>query len=259
MEKIIKNYLKKSHYFQEDNKKSQIVLHHTVSTGWKSPFKWWSRIGNHVCTAYIIDKDGSIYECFNPKYWAYHTGLGSKFDKYNIGIEIVNEGHLNCIDEDKGKFKWFDGKYKYKYKIGGEPVKLTKKWRGYNYFAKYTENQIKSTFELVNKLCNDFNIEKMIAPKHIFNKNFKNFKGIISHANVSKIKTDISPLFPIEKLDEYLEEHKVSIPNLEDPTLIISDLKKENTLTKYHLKVKKTNWIKSLVDIIFNFFIIKKK
>jgi N-acetyl-anhydromuramyl-L-alanine amidase AmpD len=230
VKQIIKNYLKKVNYFQEEYKKTQIVLHHTETTGWRSPFKWWSRKGNHVATAYIIDKDGTIIECFDPKHWAYNTGLGAKYDKHNIGIELVNEGYLRCTNEDEGRFK-YRGKYNYKYKIGFSPKVLTEEWRGHKYFAKYTTEQIKSTFELVKKLCNDFDIRTFIAPKHIYNEQLRNFRGIITHANVKQNKTDISPAFPIEGLDGYLEFGK-----------------------KKKIEIPKVNWFESLINLIFSFF-----
>jgi hypothetical protein len=69
-------------------------LHHTVSSTMQSAWNWWNETEDHIATAFIIDKNGIIYRCFDEKYWAYHTGTGAHYDKHSIGIELVNEGSL---------------------------------------------------------------------------------------------------------------------------------------------------------------------
>ncbi|MFH0733240.1 MAG: peptidoglycan recognition family protein [bacterium] len=174
--------------------KTLIVLHHTVSSTESSVYNWWCNDGQKVGVAYVVDKNGSIYEYFGPKYWSYHLGgkIEKKYNINSIGIEIVNEGVLKKIDE---KFFWFAGKNKY----SGGVFKF--KWRNEEYWAEYPTKQIEAVVELVKYLTAKFNIPKNVYTKYDYNsKLLTTFKGIISHCNVRANKTDISPAFNLEYL-----------------------------------------------------------
>lgn len=43
---------------------------------------------------YIIDRDGTIKEIIDPKYWVYHCSIG-KMDAGTIGIELMNPSSAN--------------------------------------------------------------------------------------------------------------------------------------------------------------------
>lgn len=78
--------------------KKQLYLHHTVGGSALSTFQYWEGKDNRVGTAFLIERDGTIYEVFSPHYWAWHLGLktGSNTvaNKQSIGIEIASEGML---------------------------------------------------------------------------------------------------------------------------------------------------------------------
>jgi len=207
--KFIKDYLPDTEYYKTEYLKEQIYLHHTVSSSAASVMNWWRQDGIHVATAYIVDKDGTIYETFNPKYWSYHLGLkgtGGKIDKKSIGIEIVNEGWLTKKDST---FYWFDGAAIYR----GPVHELENEWRDQIYFAAYTPEQIKSTAILTKILAYNMNIPFNFIGNLSYDRNLAyNFTGILSHCNVRKDKTDISPAFPMLEFIEnvtYLENNPV--------------------------------------------------
>ncbi|NJO59692.1 MAG: hypothetical protein HC836_15715 [Richelia sp. RM2_1_2] len=100
-------------FYPEAFAKKNIVLHHTagwvVQKGTKDKASmnhvaWWNSRNNEisdtqgrVSTAFSIDYHGNIYQHFDPKFWAYHLGLGrakNYLDKQSIGIEITNEGYM---------------------------------------------------------------------------------------------------------------------------------------------------------------------
>src|SRR5213082_1851366 len=83
-------------YFNAPQAKDLIVLHHTVGGSAKSTFDYWRTDPQHIGTAYIVERDGTIFEVFPPECWAYHLGLKttSSVDKRSIGIEIAYEGAL---------------------------------------------------------------------------------------------------------------------------------------------------------------------
>lgn len=201
---IIKKYLPDKEYSKTEydinglTEKRLIVLHHTVSKSEKGVYEWWCNDGKKVATAYVVDKDGSIYEYFDPKYWSYH--LGGKANKnnniYSIGVEIANEGALTKVGDE---YFWFNGKNKYFGDV------YEQEWRGIKYWAAYPLKQVLAVCELVNYLCQKFNIPKQVYNKYDFNFNLlDNYKGIISHCNVRQDKTDISVAFNLNFLQEYL-------------------------------------------------------
>ncbi|MBC8388178.1 MAG: hypothetical protein ISS28_01195 [Candidatus Cloacimonetes bacterium] len=78
-----------------------------------------------------------------------------------------------------------------------------------------------------------------MAPDLEFNNLYLEYNGIITHANIKDTKTDVSPLFPLKKLEEYLQVIPTTIATPKDE-------KKENM---------------SFITIILNLFItlFKKK
>ena len=195
--KFIKNYLPKTEYYSREHKKEQIYLHHTVSRTAASARNWWVQDGIHVATAYIVDKDGTIYENFDPKYWSYHLKVGKDIEKKSIGIEIVNEGWLT---EKHGTYYWFDGTAIYRDQV----ITLEEEWRDQLYFAAYTKEQVKSAAILTKFLTYNFDIPLNFIGNLNYDKDTKNnFKGILSHCNVRENKTDISPAFPMKEFMEH--------------------------------------------------------
>lgn len=186
-------------YYPEQVPKTQIVLHHTVSSNEKSPIDWWKKTPERVATAFVVAKNGVISQIYDPAQWGYHLGKGSttQQNKNSIGIEIVNEGG---ITEKNGKFFWLDGKAKYPGKVFDNQTA----YRGFRYFAEYTDEQYQATASLSKMLCEMFSIPKDTLTQYDFNKNFFNHKGILSHRNLRPDKTDVSPAWDFHKFEELL-------------------------------------------------------
>ena len=203
--KISKKFqLPDTQYFKTIEYKDLIVLHHTVGGTVESTFRWWQQTRERVGTAYVIEKNGTVYEFFNPQSWAFHTGVkgdcnqNNKFEKRSIGIELVSEGGLI---EYKGKFYCFDriSKYsRFKDKVFDNEIV----WREqYRYFSAYTEEQIESLSLLLNQLFESFYIPRFtLADYFSFNPDFGLFTGIVGHHQIRKDKTDLHPGFPWEKI-----------------------------------------------------------
>jgi N-acetyl-anhydromuramyl-L-alanine amidase AmpD len=180
------------------NEKTGICLHHTVGGTARSSFNWWLNDNRMVGTAYLIARDGKIHEVFEPKKWAWQFGLKwerekkIKFEKRFIGIEIASEGGLTEID---GKLYCFDVVSDRTLKNPDEVFDYKKPYRGYQYFDKYEPAQIDSVINLVNHLCDKFNIERKIPKDFLayYGEKLENFNGIIGHVNVRKDKSDPLP------------------------------------------------------------------
>jgi len=86
--------LPEGQYVHQRHKKSLIVLHHTAGADAESTFRWWLTDPKRIGTAYIVARDGRIFEVFPPEYWAFHLGVKGQrqLDRRSIGIELANAG-----------------------------------------------------------------------------------------------------------------------------------------------------------------------
>lgn len=195
-----------SQFFQESYPKWQIYVHHTVGGSAESSFNYWMKKPDRVGTAYLIDRDGTIFEVFDPRYWCHHLGLTHKrnteLNQRSIGIEIASEGALQK-DKD-GILRAFDGRAVFR----DRAVSLKAPWRGYSHFDLYEDAQEKSLRILVKHLCEQFSVPKRCVEQKestLFDEKFFDFNGILGHCNVRTDKTDPHPLFRYDQLQAYLD------------------------------------------------------
>jgi N-acetyl-anhydromuramyl-L-alanine amidase AmpD len=194
--------LPQSEYFNAPQKKDLIILHHTVGGSAKSTFDYWRTDPEHIGTAYIIERDGTIYEVFPPECWAYHLGLKigpmGVVDKRSIGIEIASEGALL---EREGKYYAF-GRMTEQTAFTGAVFDNKTVWRDYRYFAQYTPAAIASACQLVDKLLTQFSIPRQTP----LNRTecdlaaYRHYKGVLTHCQLRSDKTDVHPGFAWDQL-----------------------------------------------------------
>ena len=190
----------KDQFFEEQSEKKQIYLHHTAGNGnAEGVARFWNSNDSRIATAFVIGENGTIVQCFSSKHWAWHLGIdaedftkmGAKYQNLNkcsVGIEVCNWGMLK---EKDGKF------YNY---VGGvvNPSYVTtleQPYKGYLHWYKYTDAQIESLRQLVEYLCETYNIPKDYR-EEIFGLDkaaFNGERGIFTHNSVRKDKADIYP------------------------------------------------------------------
>jgi len=182
--KISKIPLKDNQYYQSVYPKKHIFLHHTAGGSAASSVAHWASNPDHIATPYIIDRDGTIYECFSPQFWAYHLGVkgNGQIEKSSIGIEICSYGGLK---DDKT----------YTGKIIPKDKQAKCDFRGYQYWEAYTPEQIAALKLLLPYLLDRFKITPQIDRKDFWE--YKNPStlppGIYSHTTVRKDKIDVFP------------------------------------------------------------------
>jgi hypothetical protein len=185
-------------YFPTGGTKTGISLHHTVGGFAASTVDWWKRDGQMVGVAFIIDRDGTIYQVFDPKAWAYQFGLKwgdpdrVNFEKRFIGIEIASEG---ALIESGGNLYSFGVVSSKTLKPQSEAFDYGQLYRGFRYFDKYEAAQIDSVVQLVDSLLTTYNIERNIPKNYIgyYGQNLKDFRGVLGHVNVREDKSDPMP------------------------------------------------------------------
>lgn len=195
--------LKPNEYYQQAFKKDLIVLHFTAGGTAAGAVNWWSsdRGASKVATAYIVDLDGTVYQTFAPKFWAFHLGTSSaKLERRSIGIEIVNWGPLRLDRTDRTKLNswpraWlnpfcrFEERDRYVHKL----------WRGEQFWMAYPQAQAASVRDLVATLTRDFSIPTQLPPTsklmEFDSSFFASFCGVAAHHNFRIDKTDVGPAF----------------------------------------------------------------
>jgi peptidoglycan hydrolase-like protein with peptidoglycan-binding domain len=218
-------------YIKKQSPKDTIWLHHTAGGsrpdwtigGWEKDYikdKDGNPIldskGNlqplRVATHFVIGRsssssdekvwDGKIVKAFDDRYWAYHLGISKNSEILNsrsISIELCNYGPLT-ISKD-GRFL----NYVNREVAEKDVVKLSKPFRGYTYWEKYTDKQLDSLSKLITYLQNRWNIE---IERGIYNEDWFNYDdkwfipgGLRSHTQVRRDKFD---LFPQKELIQML-------------------------------------------------------
>jgi N-acetyl-anhydromuramyl-L-alanine amidase AmpD len=200
--------LPESQYFTAHFPKDLIVLHFTAGQTARSAFDSWINSPMEVATAYLVDTDGSVYETFNPKCWAYHLGIqgaasaNHKHDKRSIGIEIANVGPLKEVN---GNLNWWPKDFGAKWCTKQETSKyVARAYRGFSFYAAYPDAQLDSVSKLVRHLCAEYQIPFQLPPaakRAEFDMgHFAGFSGVASHQNFRKDKFDVGPAFDWSRL-----------------------------------------------------------
>jgi len=200
IQKIVQHRLSKDQFFEEQSEKKQIYLHHTAGNGnAEGVARFWNSNDSRIATAFVIGENGTIVQCFSSKHWAWHLGIdaedftkmGAKYQNLNkcsVGIEVCNWGPLK---EKNGKF------YNYVNAVVNPSYVTTLEapYKGYLHWYRYTDAQIEATRQLVEYLCETYNIPKdyreeiWSLDKYAFNGE----RGIFTHNSVRKDKADIYP------------------------------------------------------------------
>ena len=177
-------------YYKSVNKKERIILGNTFSSD-MSYIKGWElrNSGESKKTvAFTIDKDGKIYQHYDPKY--YSEFLGDDTDQSNILINLVNEGWLTQRK---------DAYYNLRNEVYLGDV-VEKYWRGLDYWVNYTDEQYESLRSLLLDLMKQFDIYERVVSDNTKKSNITKLSGMLTKSNFSDRFTDLSPTFDFNNL-----------------------------------------------------------
>jgi N-acetyl-anhydromuramyl-L-alanine amidase AmpD len=187
--------LTESNYHKEIYDKTQIIIGHTHQKGMSHYGSWIYRLnGNNKKTAnFTIDKNGNIYQHYDPKY--YSNFINKDQDKASISIILENLGWFRKDSMVDKYIDWIGNNYR----IEPDNV-LMKRWRNHTHWDKYSEKQTESLKNLVSKLLDEYNIKKEFIGHNTYDENVDLFKGITFRSNYYQEATDVSPAFDINVL-----------------------------------------------------------
>ena len=206
-------YLDKDEYVDDPTDKFYVFLHHTA--GAHDPYAtirgWNNDVRGRIATQFVVGNksttgdaalDGTVVECFPDEGWAYHLGKNNSalLHPHSIGIEICNYGWL---EERDGRF------YTYVNRVlpDDQVLDLGFAFRGYRHYHKYTEAQIESVRRLLKEInrrhervnlrvgLHEWLTTQNPADAFEFKKeaNDGKVRGVLTHSNTRKDKTDCSP------------------------------------------------------------------
>lgn len=188
--------LESSQFIKQITNKDKIFIHFTAGgPNAANVIKYWDSDEPRIATAFVIDgESGQIFECFNPNYWSFHLGIkgtNGALDKTSIGIEICAWGPLTKKGDKY--FNYVNGEVP-----ESEVCKLNTPFRGFEYFHKYSDLQLKALENLLDYLLEEYNIKmqkNFDMSWFDFNQELidKKHPGIWTHVNVRKDKSDSYP------------------------------------------------------------------
>lgn len=194
-----------TYFYDKPFDKVQIVLHFTMGY-LPGDVATLTKRNYHVSVPFIIGRNGIIYNLFSSQFWSYHLGEGAIGgneirSKATIGIEISNIGPLKRINDQLVTTYRDDDVYcsldetQYYEQIA---------YRGYEYFASFTDAQYASLGTLLRYLTARFNLTRGFLPeprRYQAVPEVVDFNGIVSHVNYRQEgKWDIGPAFQWNRL-----------------------------------------------------------
>lgn len=211
---LIAPHNRSGYYFNTAYPKKRIVLHYTAGQ-LRSDIQALTQNNYHVSVAFVIARDGRIYQLFSSKYWSGHigkgignTGTGNMEDKMTIGIELSNYGWLTrrgdnletCYSRSIASNGNVTGQDVYCHISEKQAyTELEVPFRGKKYFAKFTDEQYNSLIILLRYLTATYGIARKFPDESVRYTAFNDvvsFNGIVSHVNYRESgKWDIGPAF----------------------------------------------------------------
>ena len=205
---IKKHYLPKGQYLEGPSKKEYIFLHHTA--GWHSPYKtidnWGRDDRGRIATEFVIGGqdvrdgddtyDGEVVQCIPTGGYAWHLGKNGSQQMHvnSVGIELCGFGYI------------VDGKTYANHRAHeSQIVELDQPFKGRKYHHRYSDKQISNLKKLLVFIGERDNIDlREGLPRLIREQGLKAFewnedayygriKGILSHTNTNKWKSDVHP------------------------------------------------------------------
>jgi hypothetical protein len=207
LESAVVRLLNKDQYFDSNEVKNTIILHHTAGS---HRADWvvdgWNSNPDTIGTAFIIggldtqgtDKDkmdGVLYRCMPETAWAWSLGLKwverKRIERANIGIELTSYGPLTQNKE--GKFITYVNREVNPSQV----VTLTKPWRGFIHWHKYSNKQLDTTHKLILELSKKYNIKvskQWSLDSFSLSKEASSLlPGLYTHSQYRADKFDLSP------------------------------------------------------------------
>lgn len=194
------------HFWPQEFKKNQIVLHHSASAD--SPdnmFNWWRNDGVfHVATSIGISDSGEIVRGYKEEFWAHHIGMRNfqnlARNQQSVAVEIMNWGYLT---EKNGKYFNYVNREIPKEKV----IELS--FRGHKFFEAYTDKEIEALRKWILVMAMRFNIPLKYNHNDLWEVSsnaINGVPGIYTHCSYISSKADVVPQPKLVNMLKNLED-----------------------------------------------------
>jgi N-acetylmuramoyl-L-alanine amidase len=199
-----------TYYIAEAHPKERVVLHFTsgyIRGDVRALTVPKPDPATRVSVAFLLARDGNIYNLFSSTYWAYHLGPtavggNTPMSRSSVAIEISNIGPLKlqgqmlipAVATVSTDVYCSLNEAAYYRKVS---------YRGYSYYASFTETQYANLVTLLRYLTARFNIPRRFLPlasRYETRTDIPTFRGITSHVNFRPDKFDIGPAFDWDRV-----------------------------------------------------------
>lgn len=196
-----------SYFYDVQHPKDQICLHFTMGY-LKGDIATLTKPDYHVSVPWVLGRNGITYNLFPSWCWSYHLGSGAVGgnqvrSQRSIGIEISNIGPLR-LDGGELLTAYSEGGRRDVYCSAAETEYYLKApYRGWDHYATFTDAQYQSLIGLLKYLTSRYDIPRQFLPpgeRHETTSSTPGFRGIVSHVNYRKDKTDIGPGFDWDRV-----------------------------------------------------------
>lgn len=194
-----------------------IIIHYTAGGSAESAIRTFTESDISASAHVVIAKDGTITQLVPFDTIAWHAGRSAYgdrigFNKYAIGIEIVNAGRLEKSGDEY--VSWFGKSYP-----ANQVIEAVHRNENHpTFWHRYTEEQIQATYDLCSDLISKYNI-----------------KHILGHEEISPgRKIDPGPAFPLDKLRDRLlhgdrsdtqeEEREKDAESYQNPAIVTASM-----------------------------------
>lgn len=189
---------KLNHYYQDTVAKKLIVIHCTcgVVTGDIAALS----DGKKVSTQFVVARDGTAYQLFPTAKWAYHMGLNSSggnttVSKTSVAIELSNIGPLKLVGDTLVDI--YGQAYCSK---SDTDLYVQKSYKGYSYYATYTDIQQDTLQKLVSAISVKTGIKPTLPSEPLKYSAVLPGSTIVFHQNTRTEKVDPGPALNYSKI-----------------------------------------------------------
>lgn len=238
--RLITDYrLPSSQYVCKIFEKIQLVFHFTVSgRGAKGDISWWLHDPRRICTSFIVDWRGMIYNLFPSWYYGFHVGASSSLlremdvdlhnkaniERKTIGVEVDSWGPLMPHNGLYYPVEWIKEEGIYVPNLSMKPLReerivfFDEPYRGFTAYEKFNDQQIKAC-EIIAMYCHEkYGIPLTDHTSEMFDvsRNALNLQpGIWTHTSYREDKHDCMPqpefinmLKNLQKWENYLDKYQ---------------------------------------------------
>lgn len=186
-----------SFYYPQEFVKERVVLHFTAGY-LKGDVANLTRPNYHVSVPFLIARDGTIYNLWSSSYWSYHLGKNAiggntPMSQMSVAVELSNIGPL--VRRGSQLYTLYDRLY---CEIQERKYYRQRSYRGYDYYATFTDEQYDSLIRLLRYITGRFDIPRRFLREDLrydLRYDVPYFYGIVSHVNFRQDKYDIGPAF----------------------------------------------------------------